>query len=235
MEADFMYAVAKKFYDMVKNLKKYELANLNHKLPDNLPNWGIGFMYEKNEAGISCEKITYITYNKNFGNFGKRLENHFFMRNKNGRRSSWRNHIARAFISKNGDDSDLFNLWHGNSNIRKAWTRGLKEGNKKYVMDKLLEYENLVDTYLKKNFSFSILSCPSKEIQRLLRSRIIATLAQTKSIPISGNWLGNFAIDGELSKISTNGIWNIECAKGRILTDADFVLLGELIEANKED
>lgn len=230
MKKEVADKIANKFYDKVKSLKRYTLTVNNPILPPNLPNWGIGVMYENGENAFDDEKITYITYNKTIGNFGKRLEEHFLMRNKSHRRSSWRNHVARAFINKNNDDSDLFDLWNGNSNFRRNYTRNLKNQNEKYVKEKLEEYENLVDKYLQGNFSFSIISCPTQEIQRRLRSRIIATLAQTEKISVSEDWLGKHSIDGELRQIAKNGIWNIECAKGKILTDDDFDLLDEYLE-----
>ena len=231
MKNEFVDKIAKEFYDKVKSLKRYTLTVNNPILPPNLPNWGIGIMYENGENTFGGEKITYITYNKSVGNLGERLENHFLMRNKTQRkRSSWRNHVARAFINKNNDDSDLFDLWNGNSNFRRNYTRNLKNQNEKYVKEKLEEYENLVDKYLQGNFSFSIIPCPSKEIQRCLRSRIIATLAQAEKISVSEDWLGKYSIDGELSQIAKNGIWNIECAKGKILNSDDFNLLDECLK-----
>ena len=230
MEIESVSDIAKKFYEKVRNLKKYKLTSEKSELPSNLPNWGIGIMYEKDENAFGFEKITYISYNKNIGNFGKRLEEHFVMRNKSNRRSSLRNHVARALIAKNSDDTRLFDLWNGNREIRKEKTSILKAGNPKYVKDKLEEYENFVDEYLQEKFSFSIISVQKRIDQQRLRSRIIATLVQAKEIPISKNWLGNFSIDGESSLISNNGIWNIECSKGEILCEDDFILLDECLK-----
>ncbi|MBR0098936.1 MAG: hypothetical protein IJP90_04400 [Treponema sp.] len=230
MENELMFDTAKKFYEKVKDLKRYKLTSEKSELPSNLPDWGIGIMYEKGENAFGDEKITYITYNKNLGNLGKRLEEHFLMRNKSNRRSSLRNHIARALIAKNSDDSNLFDLWNGNRETRKEKTSILKANNQKYVKDKLEEYEDLVDEYLQGKFSFSIIPVSDKKDQRRLRSRIISTLAQAKSIPISEKWLGKFAVDGEASQISDNGIWNIEYSKDEIFDDEDFNLLDECLK-----
>lgn len=231
MENELAFDAAKKFYEKIENLKIYKLTSEWPDVPSNLPGWGIGIMYEKGENAFGGEKITYITYNKSFGNLGNRLKNHFLMRNRTQRkRSSWRNHVARAFIAKNDDDSKLFDLWNGNRETRQEKTSILKAIKPTYVKDKLEEYEDLTDEYLQGKFSFSIIPVSDKKDQRRLRSRIISTLAQAKSIPISENWLGKFAVDGESSRISVKGIWNIECSKGKILDDEDFDLLDECLK-----
>ena len=128
-------------------------------------------------------------------------------------------------MQKNSDDSKLFDLRNGNRETRQEKTSILKAIKPTYVKDKLEEYEDLTDEYLQGKFSFSIIPVSDKNDQRRLRSRIILTLAQAKSIPISENWLGKFAVDGKASRISVNGIWNIKCSKGKILDDGDFDLL----------
>lgn len=194
-----MISDCEKLHNSIRGLKRYSFPFEVDSIPAN----GVYLLFEKNELGHNGDRIVRIGTHTGNNNLIKRLNEHFLKENKN--RSIFRKNIGRALLNKVNDD--YLHTWNIDMTTKK-----MKD---KYnsVIDKDFE-ENLegqISSYIRENFTFSIIEVKDKEERLSLEKRLIKLVSSCNDCAPSDNWLGNYS---PIDKIKLSGLWqtqHVEC------------------------
>jgi hypothetical protein len=170
-------------------------------------NNGIYVLFEEGEHAHGVERIVRIGTHTGKNNLIKRINEHFFKKNKD--RSVFRKHIGRCLLKRANDpflaqwDLDL--------------TTKIARETLAHTVDhvRLAQTEASVTDYMVKNFSFVLLSLIEAAERLRAEAALLATINNCPHCSPSENWLGKFHPN---PKISRCGLWNIQGIDGHSMT-----------------
>ena len=201
----------------VKERVKLPLTN-SRAFPQN----GICITFEKSQKiqfnNSEFDRIVHIGYNKNNGNFPKRIKQ-FFVTSKSD--ATLKRHIGCALIEKANESEEFLNLW---------WNRFKKINSLSFEKQKEFKakrkiYENFVYEHIQENMSFVII--PFDDHRLRMKNKILYTLSQFYHGKDFSSWLGNYSPN---ENIKNYGLWAEDYLKSKqFLTEDDFVLLENLL------
>lgn len=179
----------------------HKLANVlvRHGFPyeeSTIPLNGIYFLFQKGEIGHKQDRIVRVGTHTGNNQLPSRIRQHFI--NKNKDRSIFRKNIGRALLNQRKDP--FLKCWEIDMTTRSAKDKYADLIDSDY--QKSVEKE--VSSYIKKNFTFSVVEVSSKEERLEIESRIISTVSWCNECRASDSWLGN---SSPKEKIVDSGLW----------------------------
>lgn len=183
-----------------------------------IPENGIYIIFENGEKFGNLDRIVRIGTHTGERQLRSRLNQHFIKENKN--RSIFRKNIGRCILNKN--KSSYLPLWELDTT-----SRADKEKNLKLLdLDFEKKIEKKISDYIQTNLTFCIFQVNTKEQRLYWESKIISTLAKSKELKPSKNWLGNYSTK---DKIKTVGLWQVNELFKSSLTEEEFEELKKLM------
>jgi hypothetical protein len=91
------------------------------------------------------------------------------------------------------------------------------------------QIERLISKYIQENLSFCVFRVDSKEQRLFWESKIASTLAQSKELIPSSDWLGYYS---PKEKIRASGLWQVNGLEGDVISEKEFLELKALLEEN---
>jgi len=163
-----------------------------------IPQNGIYIMFEKGEFAHGGDRVVRVGTHTGEKQLKSRIFQHFENENKN--RSIFRKNIGRALLNKEG--SPYLDIWNLDSTTKQ------KKELYAPLVDKELEreLERRISQYIQENFSFCVLSVPTKEDRLHYEARLIGTVSRCEDCHASGTWLGNYS---PVEKIKKSGLWQV--------------------------
>jgi hypothetical protein len=183
-----------------------------------IPENGIYIIFENGEKFGDLDRIVRIGTHTGERHLRSRLNQHFIQKNKN--RSIFRKNIGRCILNKN--KSSYLPLWELDTTSRADKEKNLKLLN----LDFEKKIEKKISDYIQTNLTFCIFQVNTKEQRLFWESKIISTLAKSKELKPSKNWLGNYSTK---DKIKTVGLWQVNELFKSSLTEEEFDELKKLI------
>ncbi len=174
----------------------------------NIPQNGIYIIFEKGELFNGYDRIVRVGTHTGVSQLRSRLNQHFVKKNKN--RSIFRKNIGRCILNR--EQSPYLPLWELDITSRID-----KEKNFKLLdleFEKMIE--NRISVYIQGNLSFCVFQVETKEQRLFWESKIVSTLAKSKELKPSENWLGNFS---PKDRIIISGLWQVNELYNDILTE----------------
>jgi len=174
----------------------------------NIPQNGIYIIFEKGELFNGYDRIVRVGTHTGVSQLRSRLNQHFVKKNKN--RSIFRKNIGRCILNR--EQSPYLPLWELDITSRID-----KEKNFKLLdleFEKMIE--NRISVYIQGNLSFCVFQVETKEQRLFWESKIVSTLAKSKELKPSENWLGNFS---PKDRIKISGLWQVNELYNDILTE----------------
>jgi len=188
---------------------------------DEIPNNGIYIIFEKGEKYGNFDRIVRVGTHTGENQLRSRLNQHFVKENKN--RSIFRKNIGRCFLNR--DNNSYLPLWELDTTS--------KANKKKYLKLLNLEFEKQLEkkisNYIQNNLSFCVFKIETKEKRLYWESKIISTLARSKELKPSNEWLGNYSTK---EKIRTVGLWQVNELFNKELSEDEYEILKKQILAN---
>jgi hypothetical protein len=185
---------------------RYPFRNLKDLIPKN----GIYLIFENGETTGDYDRIVRIGTHTGINQLRSRLEQHFLKENKD--RSIFRKNIGRCLLNK--QNKSYLPLWN--------LDRTSSEGKKKNLtlVDLALEMliEQQITSYMQANFSFCVVEVLSKQDRLTWEKKLIATLAQDRSLLPSSNWLGHAS---PIERIRSSGLWQVNEHNHEPMSKAD--------------
>jgi hypothetical protein len=176
-----------------------------------IPRNGIYVIFEKGEKFNNIDRIVRVGTHTGEKQLPSRLNQHFVKENKN--RSIFRKNIGRCFLNK--EKSQYLDLWELDITSKADKDKNLK------LLD--LDFENKLEKriseYIQTNLSFCVFEVDTKEQRLFWESKIISTLAKSKELLPSTNWLGNYSTK---DKIKQSGLWQVNELYKEELTETEF-------------
>jgi len=168
-------------------------------------------IFEKGEKFNGFDRIVRVGTLIGENHLRSRLNQHFVKENKN--RSIFRKNIGRCFL--NMDNSKYLDLWELDSTSKADKDKNLK------LLDLNFEkqLETRISNYIQNNLSFCVFQVDTKEQRLFWESKIVSTLAKSKELTPSKNWLGNYSTK---EKIRQSGLWQVNELYNEELTETEF-------------
>ncbi|MGL4987545.1 MAG: hypothetical protein ACRC5H_10485 [Treponemataceae bacterium] len=183
-----------------------------------IPNNGIYIIFEKGETFGEFDRIVRVGTHTGENQLYSRLLQHFVKENKN--RSIFRKNIGRCFLNRLQDP--YLKLWDLDTT-----SKADKDNNLKLLdLDYEKEIEQKITTYIQENLSFCVFQVETKAQRLFWESKIVSTLAKSKELKPSIDWLGNYSTK---EKIRESGLWQVNELNNEELTEAEFQELKELL------
>lgn len=182
-----------------------------------LPKNGIYFLFEKGETSHRGERIVRVGTHTGANQLVSRLKQHFVVENKD--RSIFRKNIGRALLNKVSDPYLID--WEIDLTSRAArlkYPELMRNPSRQTV-------ESNVSGYIRKHFTFAVISVPDKKDRLYLESRLISTLSGCEACLPSRKWLGTYS---PKSKIKESGLWLMNELYKEPLSRKDFTYLRAL-------
>ena len=175
---------------------------------------GIYLLFEKGEEAHGYKRIVRVGTHTGQNQLSSRLRQHFINENKD--RSIFRKNIGRCLLNK---EKDLFlSKWEIDLTTKQA-----REINGKFIdPSKLKAVEQNVSSYMRENFSFTIIPIETKDDRLRLESRLISTISNCSKCSPSDHWLG---LHSPKQKIHDSGLWLVNELNKSPLTPDDINLL----------
>ena len=176
-----------------------------------IPRNGIYVIFEKGEIFNDIDRIVRVGTHTGEKQLRSRLNQHFVKENKN--RSIFRKNIGRCFLNK--EKNQYLDLWELDITSKADKDKNL------ILLDLDFEkkLEKRISEYIQTNFSFCVFQVDTKEQRLFWESKIISTLAKSKELIPSTNWLGNYSTK---DKIKQSGLWQVNELYKEELTEAEF-------------
>lgn len=171
---------------------------------------GLYIFFERGEVAHDGDRITRIGSHTGHGNLLARLREHV---THNKDRSIFRKNVGRALLSRARDPF----LADWNLDLTSHAARALHAG--RVDMAKQAQVEEEVTTYIRTNFTFSIIGTPDATAALALERRCIATVASCPCCHPSPEWLGSYS---PLRGVREGGLWQVQHLRGEVI-DADLM------------
>lgn len=176
-----------------------------------IPRNGIYVIFEKGETFNDIDRIVRVGTHTGEKQLRSRLNQHFVKENKN--RSIFRKNIGRCFLNK--EKNQYLDLWELD-----ITSKADKDKNLKLLdLDFEKKLEKRISEYIQTNLSFCVFQVDTKEQRLFWESKIISTLAKSKELIPSTNWLGNYSTK---DKIKQSGLWQVNELYKEELTEIEF-------------
>lgn len=207
-------------HELFNSLKPYSFP-INIAL---LPSDGIYILFEKGEKYNQWNRIVRIGSHRGNNRFIKRINNHFDEEKQ--RNSVFRKHIGRCLLNKKHDS------YLENWDLPFKKKEDIEKYKSKVNLSYELQYEKLITSYIRNNFSFVVIPNIQSASQRLnLEASLIGTIAQESISSASENWLGKYHPD---DKINQGKLWNIQhLSSNNLITKDDIELIEKLTLRNQ--
>lgn len=192
----------------------FPFDNLKNEIPKN----GIYVIFEKGEKYKQFDRIVRIGTHTGNNQLYSRLKQHYIKENKN--RSIFRKNIGRCFLNQEGDP--YLEIWNLDSTLKDKKELYSKVIDKDYEM----EIEKRITEYIQNHFSFVAFPVEDKTSRLFWESKIASTLAQSKEIQPSPNWLGHYS---PKEKIRESGLWQVNGLGGDCINEMELIELNKLL------
>ena len=205
-----MSLISVQLHEIFNSLKRYHYP-FNDSFKEILLN-GIYIKFENGETYKDFDRIVRIGTDTGQNQLQSRLKQHFEI--ENHRRSIFRHNIGRSILNKE------------NSDYLKKWDLPFTSSEEKKRNLSLLDFEfekkieQKVSRYIQSNFSFCVIEINTKSERLFWESKLISTIAQTKDIKASQNWLGNYS---PKKTIRDFGLWQIQAIKKVPMNENEFI------------
>lgn len=176
-----------------------------------IPLNGIYVIFEKGETFECTDRIVRVGTHTGEKQLRSRLNQHFVKENKN--RSIFRKNIGRCFLNK--DKNQYLDFWELD-----VTSKADKDKNSILLdLDFEKKLEERISEYIQTNLSFCVFNVDSKQQRLFWESKIVSTLAKSKELIPSTNWLGNYSTK---YKIKQSGLWQVNELYKEELTEVEF-------------
>lgn len=209
---------AERLHRMFNELPRYKKPFDNFDL---LPRDGLCITFENGQKIFSnkFDRVVHIGFHYSNGNNRNRIGQFFLT---TGRDATLKRHIGAALIKKTDSDNSFLKLWKKHPSKR--------DGKDDVYFKKESQYNEMVHEYIYNNMSFSAIpySNSDKRERKVLKDKILYTLAMYNKNNNLDSWLGEYS---DNSNVKNYGLWAEDYLKlGEFMTEADFVLLENLIQ-----
>jgi hypothetical protein len=190
-------------------------------LKDEIPKNGIYIIFENGEKFKEYDRIVRVGTHKGTKKLLSRLNEHFLIEDKN--RSIFRKNIGRCIL--NMEQNPYLPLWE-----LKTTSKADKGMNLRLLdLDFEKQLEKTISNYIQNNLSFCVFQIDTKVERLFWESKIISTLAKSRELEPSKNWLGNYSTK---DKIKTFGLWQVNELFNASLTEKELEELKNIILKN---
>ncbi|WP_341282217.1 hypothetical protein [Paenibacillus sp. FSL H8-0537] len=207
-----MNTVCSELHHFAWQLPRYSFTFDKKLIPQN----GIYLLFEKGEPAHGGDRIVRIGAHTGVNQLRSRLMQHFTNEKKD--RSIFRKNIGRCLLHQANDP--YLAVWELDATSSKN-----KSSYSHLIMpDYQKEIEQQVSSYMRENFTFTVLEVPSKEDRLYFESRIVSTVSLCKECSCSQSWLG---LSSPKAKIRESGLWQVNELYKSGLSAEDFKRLVE--------
>ncbi len=203
-----------------QNRFSFPFKEIENEIPQN----GIYIIFENGETFSGMDRIVRVGTHTGNNQLRPRLNQHFTKENKN--RSIFRKNIGRCLLNK--QQSSYLSLWELDITSRIEKQKNLKLLD----LDFEKQIEKRISDYIQTNLSFCVFHIDSKEERLFWESKIVSTLARSKELEASKNWLGNYSTK---RKIKISGLWQVNELYSEELIESEFNILKELLSTNEKN
>ncbi len=210
---EYVRGLHKLFNSLQRYRKPFDLTNI--------PVNGFCIIFENNQKCFDGEfdRIVNVGFHYNNGKNRKRIFQFF---RTTGRDATLKRHVGLALANQANENEEFLNLWE--------MPPHKKEGKNTDYYEKEKNYNKLVHEYIYNNMSFVVVPYvnSNKNERKLLKDKILYTLAMYNKDKTYRSWLGN---ESPNVIVRTYGLWAEDYLKtGQVLTEDDFNLLKNLME-----
>lgn len=204
-----MNSIIVELHRFFNNIKRYSFPfnEFKYEIPKN----GIYIIFEHGEKFQSLDRIVRVGTHTGNNQLFSRLSQHFVKENKN--RSIFRKNIGRCFLYRDGNP--YMRIWELDTTSaanKKLYSTLLDPDFEKQI-------EKQISNYIQSNLSFCVFRINDKEQRLYWETKIASTLAQSKELKPSPEWLGNYS---PKNKIRDSGLWQVNNLNHECLTVQEF-------------
>lgn len=211
-----MQSIAFELHKLFNSQKRYYFPFKEFK--QEIPQNGIYIIFESGERYLEFDRIVRVGTHTGNNQLFSRLNQHYIKENKN--RSIFRKNIGRCILNK--ANNPYLSIWELDT------TSAEEKKMNSYLVDVEFEkqIERQISTYIQKKLSFCVFRINNKEQRLFWESKIASTLAQSKELIPSSDWLGNYS---PKEKIRASGLWQVNGLDGECITDIELEELKRIL------
>jgi hypothetical protein len=177
---------------------------------EEIPPNGIYIIFERGEKYLEFDRIIRVGTHTGYNQLYSRLNQHYIKENKN--RSIFRKNIGRCILKK--ENSPYLKIW----DLDTTSAEEKKMNSHMFDVEFEKQIERQISKYIQESLSFCLFRIDNKEQRLFWESKIVSTLAQSRELRPSSEWLGNYS---PKEKIRASGLWQVNGLDGERITNIE--------------